>query len=229
MIEVDLQQILFWVFSISMLIAGALVITRDNLVNSAMLLIQVFLCMAGLFLLLHAFFLAVIQVLVYAGAVVVLFLFVIMLLRPEDAGAGAFSAKANGGAIVAFAALCGVAMYAAKGTVAPPVVEGAVGASGGLRDVVQPVFSQYLLPFELTALILLAAMVGVVVMSKLDAANKGQITNRLDAIDANMTSTTGVAPSGGPAAAAPSVARSASPQSPATPVAVSNLGEVAES
>jgi NADH-quinone oxidoreductase subunit J len=183
---IELQQILFWVFSVAMLVCAALVITRDNLVNSAMLLIQVFLCMAGLFLLLQAFFLAIIQVLVYAGAVVVLFLFVIMLLRPEDAKASAFSAKANAGAIVAFLALCGVTLYTASGTPAGgvlPTQGEAAPVQGGLRDIVQPVFSQYLLPFELTALILLAAMIGVVVLSKLDAANKVSAPNRLDALE----------------------------------------------
>ncbi|HEX2731044.1 MAG TPA: NADH-quinone oxidoreductase subunit J [Polyangiaceae bacterium] len=194
----EFQQILFWVFSIAMLTAGALMITRDNLVNSAMLLIQVFLCMAGIFLLLHAFFLAIIQVLVYAGAVVVLFLFVIMLLRPEDAKTSAFSPLANAGAIGTFAALCGVAMYTVSGTpAAPSVASGALAqaepAAAGLREVVQPVFGQYVLAFELTALILLAAMVGVVVMSKRDAANSLDTPNRLDAIDANNDVTTPLA------------------------------------
>jgi NADH-quinone oxidoreductase subunit J len=169
----------------------------------------------------------VIQVLVYAGAVVVLFLFVIMLLRPQDAGAGAFSAKANAGGIIAFASLCAVAMYAAKGSVPPPVVEGAAPASGSLRDVVQPVFSQYLLPFELTALILLAAMVGVVVLSKLDAANKAQSPNRLDALDAGTPQGVADAPSlpAVSAAAASAVARATQSSQPQ----VNNVGEVAES
>jgi NADH-quinone oxidoreductase subunit J len=196
---IDLQQILFWIFSISMLVAGALVITRDNLVNSAMLLIQVFLCMAGLFLLLHAFFLAIIQVLVYAGAVVVLFLFVIMLLRPEDAKSGGFSSLANAGAIVTFLSLCGVAMYASRKAVNPVLPAGELPAAGGLRDVVQPVFSQYLLPFELTSLILLAAMVGVVVMSKLDAANKASSPNRLDAMPNASPSDVGASAAAPPA------------------------------
>src|SRR5690606_1943798 len=74
---------LFWVFSALMLCAGALAITRKHLVNSAMFLIQVILCMAGLFLMLDAQFLALIQVLVYAGSVVILFLFVIMLLDDQ--------------------------------------------------------------------------------------------------------------------------------------------------
>src|SRR6185295_1225834 len=82
------MDILFYLFAGLMLICGALVVTQRNPVTSAMLLILVFFFMAGLFVLLEAFFLAVIQVLVYAGAVMVLFLFVMMLLdiRPTEKG-----------------------------------------------------------------------------------------------------------------------------------------------
>src|SRR5438876_3322315 len=76
----NLHDTLFWFFSIAMLLCGVLVIVNRNPVTSAMFLVLLFFCMAGLFVLLEAFFLAAIQVLVYAGAVMVLFLFVIMLL-----------------------------------------------------------------------------------------------------------------------------------------------------
>src|SRR5205809_5339458 len=75
-----MQDIFFYIFSVAMLFCGFLVITCRNPVNSAIFLILVLFFMAGLFVLLEAFFLAAIQVLVYAGAVMVLFLFVIMLL-----------------------------------------------------------------------------------------------------------------------------------------------------
>src|SRR5580700_2320429 len=75
-----MQDILFYLFAALTLICGALVILNRNPVNSAMFLVLSIASMAGLFVLLHAFFLAAIQVLVYAGAVMVLFLFVIMLL-----------------------------------------------------------------------------------------------------------------------------------------------------
>lgn len=167
---IDLQQILFWIFSLTMLGTAVLVITRDNLVNSAMMLIQVFLCMGGIFLLLQAFFLAIIQVLVYAGAVVVLFLFVIMLLRPDADRRIASSSVANGGAVVTFSALGAAALYVVFNLPQTPASEGnAELVAGGLRQVVQPIFSTYLLPFQLTALILLTAMIGVVVLSRKDS------------------------------------------------------------
>jgi NADH-quinone oxidoreductase subunit J len=176
----SLQQLLFWVFSVAMLAAGMLAITRSNLVNAAMLLIQVFLCMGGIFLLLHAFFLATVQVLVYAGAVVVLFLFVIMLLSPADEPRAVFGLPGIG-ALVTFALLAGAGAAAAiaAGHDAPQAaVEGAALAGttpiagGGLTDIMRALFTRYLLAFELTALILLVAMVGVVVLSKRESAER---------------------------------------------------------
>ena len=76
----NIHDILFWFFSIAMLVCGLLVIANRNPVTSAMFLVLLFVFMAGLFVLLEAFFIAAIQILVYAGAVMVLFLFVIMLL-----------------------------------------------------------------------------------------------------------------------------------------------------
>src|SRR5580658_7128293 len=79
-----MQDILFYLFAALTLICGALVILNRNPVNSAMFLVLSIISMAGLFVLLHAFFLAAVQVLVYAGAVIVLFLFVIMLLDLKE-------------------------------------------------------------------------------------------------------------------------------------------------
>src|SRR5436305_1879183 len=79
----ELADILFYVFAAMTLLCGVLVIANPfsrNPVTSAMFLVLTIISMAGLFVLLHAFFLAAVQVLVYAGAVIVLFLFVIMLL-----------------------------------------------------------------------------------------------------------------------------------------------------
>src|SRR5258706_8164217 len=75
-----MQDYLFYIFAALTVICGALIILNRNPINSAMFLVLSIASMAGLFVLLHAFFLAAIQVLVYAGAVMVLFLFVIMML-----------------------------------------------------------------------------------------------------------------------------------------------------
>src|SRR5678809_726165 len=76
-----METVLFYLFALLMLAGGAMVVISRNSVTSAMFLVATIGSLAGLFVLLHAFFLAAVQVLVYAGAVMVLFLFVIMLLN----------------------------------------------------------------------------------------------------------------------------------------------------
>jgi NADH-quinone oxidoreductase subunit J len=163
----QLQTLLFWIFSIGLLGCGALVITRHNAIHSAMFLIQLFLCTAGLFLLLEAFLLAVVQMLVYAGAVMVLFLFVIMLLRVDPAQEKTYPRIAVFGA-TALAVVLGLEFYILLRKPVTLPTEAAAVMQGGLRDVLQPLFTNYLLPFELTALIVLVAMIGVVMLSKKD-------------------------------------------------------------
>jgi NADH-quinone oxidoreductase subunit J len=161
----NLHDTLFWFFSIAMLMCGLLVITNRNPVTSALFLVALFIFMAGLFVLLGAFFLAAIQILVYAGAVMVLFLFVIMLLDIKASERRHFRILAVlGGAVVAGALAWELAII-----LSVPVKTLAAGQkelSGGLEAVVKPLFTNYMLPFEVTALILLVAMVGVVLLSK---------------------------------------------------------------
>lgn len=162
----DFNRILFWVFSSLMLGSGALALTRAHLVNAAMFFIQVILCMAGLFLLLDAQFLALIQVLVYAGSVVVLFLFVIMLLdqQAEPKRLTTEGIVAGGITFASLAALLGAIVLQHHQT--NPGLGLPAGGEVGLQDVIRTLFTHYLLPFEMTALVLLTAMVGIVVLSK---------------------------------------------------------------
>jgi NADH-quinone oxidoreductase subunit J len=160
--EVNMHDQLFWFFSIAMLLSGVLVVLGRNPVASAMFLVLSLFFMAGLFVLLEAYFLAIIQILVYAGAVIVLFLFVIMLLdlKAEDVRQfkrfGVFGALVVAGALAWKLASVVMAMPLAA---AKPVV-GTTEAMGRL------LFTQYLLPFEVTSVLLLIAMVGVVLLSR---------------------------------------------------------------
>jgi NADH-quinone oxidoreductase subunit J len=161
----NIHDILFWFFSIAMLLSGVLVITNRNPVTSAMFLVLLFGFMAGLFVLLEAFFLAAIQVLVYAGAVMVLFLFVIMLLDIKESSLRTFRVMSVvGGVIVAGGFVWELALILRE-PVKPLAPEGAT-FNAGIDEVVKPLFTKYMLPFELTALLLLAAMVGVVLLSR---------------------------------------------------------------
>ncbi len=162
-----IHDTLFYFFSIAMLLCGVLVIANRNPVTSAMFLVLLFVFMAGLFVLLEAFFIAAIQVLVYAGAVMVLFLFVIMLLDIRAAERRRFRWFALAGGII----VAGLLVWELRMILNQPVASlqtGAADLSAGLDSVVKPLFQHYMLPFQVTALLLLVAMVGVVLLSKKD-------------------------------------------------------------
>jgi len=164
-----MQDALFYMFAFVTLVFGFLVVANPfsrNPVTSAMFLVLTIVSLAGLFVLLHAFFLAAVQVLVYAGAVMVLCLFVIMLLdlKTEEQrrlkAFGVVGGLVSGGAILAiFLALL---WNAPLGAADAPTLEGGTVRLGKL------LFTQYLLPFEIVSLILLVGMVGVVLLSKRD-------------------------------------------------------------
>lgn len=163
-----LADILFYIFAFLTLVFGFLVVANPfsrNPVTSAMFLVLTIASLAGLFVLLHAFFLAAVQVLVYAGAVMVLFLFVIMLLdlRLEE------RQKIKKGAIVAGVIAVGaiLAIFAQSlKAVAPLSVPSSPTVEGSTIPLGQLLFRDYLLPFEIVSLLLLVAMVGVVLLSK---------------------------------------------------------------
>ena len=163
----DLQTILFYVFAALTLGCGTLVIANPlsrNPVTSAMFLVLTIISMAGLFVLLHAFFLAAVQILVYAGAVIVLFLFVIMLLDLKAEALrrikiyGVLAGVVSVGAILAiFLKSLGATLF---NTDSQPTIEGGTAELGKL------LFQSYVLPFEVVSVLLLVAMVGVILLSK---------------------------------------------------------------
>ncbi|HEX4646336.1 MAG TPA: NADH-quinone oxidoreductase subunit J [Verrucomicrobiae bacterium] len=158
-------DILFYLFSALPLICGALLILSRSPVNSAMFLVLTIICLAGLFVLLHAFFLAAVQVLVYAGAVIVLFLFVIMLLDLKAEQRRKINTFGAAAGIVSVVAI-GFVFWRSLADTALPVssspVEGDTLALGRL------LFTHYALPFEILSVLLLVAMVGVILLSKRD-------------------------------------------------------------
>jgi NADH-quinone oxidoreductase subunit J len=159
---------LFYIFAALTLICGVLVIANpfsNSPVTSAMFLVLTIISMAGLFVLLHAFFLAAVQVLVYAGAVMVLFLFVIMLLdlkEEQRRRIPMFMAGLGLVTVVAIAAVIigrlwnGPFVNAAD----QPAMEGTTSLLG------TKLFSDYVLPFEIVSLVLLVAMIGAILLSK---------------------------------------------------------------
>jgi len=163
-----MQEFLFYFFSIAMLFCGVLVITSKNPVNSAIFLILVLFFMAGLFVLLHAFFLAAVQVLVYAGAVMVLFLFVIMLLNIKGEEAHRLHWFGVASALIIIPLLMWELTEILKRD-DQNILATNENIIGTTKDIGRLLFSRYLLPFEIASLLLLMAMVGVIILSKKEA------------------------------------------------------------
>ena len=164
-----IQDIFFYLFAALTLLCAFLVVANPftrNPVTSAMFLVLSIISMAGLFVLLHAFVLAAVQVLVYAGAVMVLFLFVIMLLDLKEETARTFKTFGVVTGILSVGALAAIAFRAIAtsgvGTGLQPQAEGSTRLLGRL------LFTQYLLPFEIVSVLLLVAMVGAILLSKKD-------------------------------------------------------------
>ena len=160
------EDVFFYVFAALTLLCAILVVANPfsrNPVTSAMFLVLTIISMSGLFLLLHAFFLAAVQILVYAGAVMVLFLFVIMLLdlKEEQRRRIKFFGLAAGLVSVGIVVSIFIKSLASiKTNAAPPTLEGETYALGKL------LFTQYTLPFEIVSVLLLVAMIGVILLSK---------------------------------------------------------------
>jgi NADH-quinone oxidoreductase subunit J len=163
-----MSPFLFWVFASLTVIFGAAVVINRNPVASALSLVVSFLGLAALFMSLDAFFVGIIQVLVYAGAVMVLFLFIIMLLdlRAEEGRRINWLAAAAGGAVAL--ALCTqissvIRRFKPAGRSFPPLP--AFG-SDDVRNIGALLFSNYNLPFQIVAVLVLVATIGVVLLSK---------------------------------------------------------------
>jgi NADH-quinone oxidoreductase subunit J len=163
----------FYTLATLIIAFGILVITARNAVHSVIFLIGNFLCVAALYVLLHAEFLAVIQVLVYAGGIVVLYLFVVMLVNlkrpPEAHSAPQRLGKVGlviGGAVLA--ELAAILFYGfARGGWAPSVQPAAPPvAMGNVQQLGMMLYTDYLVPFEIASMLLLVAMVGAIVLAK---------------------------------------------------------------
>jgi len=164
------ETIAFYLFGVVAVAASLLVIAQRNPIYSVLLLIASFGAMSGLYVLLEAPFVAVIQIIVYAGAIMVLFLFVIMLLNLQ-AEALDLDARRGGGAGLRVAAWLGGAVLAAElawlflHVTLPPVAAAPLGY-GGAVAVARSLFTDSALPFELTSILLLVAVIGAVVLGQ---------------------------------------------------------------
>lgn len=160
------QQIAFGLMAIIMIVAALRVVTTSNVVHAALYLVIVFAGIAGQFILLGAEFTASVQVLVYIGAIVVLFLFGIMLTRarvgPDEEAPGSQR-------LIAFlvsallAVVLGATLWSAFEDTELPAER--VQRTGEVSDAI---FSTYVLPFEVVSVLLLAALIGAIVVARRD-------------------------------------------------------------
>ena len=168
---------LFFGFAALLVVCALLVVLHKNPVTSALFLVLAFSALAGIYLLLHAEFLGMVQIVVYAGAIMVLFLFVIMYLNLQhDVEVGVQTAVRRGLGWIAGAALLLVGVTLLRrgwflgpaNDVVPAMEHGNVAAIGKV------LYSRYLFPFEITSVLLLVAMVGVIVIARGRAKAPGE-------------------------------------------------------
>ena len=166
------ETVLFWVFFAGVIGAGAQVVLRRNPVHAAMSLVACFFFLAGVYVLLSAHLIAIVQVMVYAGAVMVLFVFVIMLLnlKEEELGKERVTAWKGIGAVAVAAAVGLIVVDALRTAYTGPVrdlaVEQLATGFGTVKAVGRALYLFSVLPFEVTSLLLTVAIVGAVVVAK---------------------------------------------------------------
>jgi NADH-quinone oxidoreductase subunit J len=164
------QMLVFWVLAAVGTLSALMVVTRRNPVHSALYLVVTFFTVAAVYVLLHAEFIAVVQVLVYAGGIMVLFLFVILLVevKREHGLRTVGSAHVVSSVLLTALAVGSVGAYSLAG--APDPAAGDLAAltvdGGNLETVAMMLFRYYLLPFEVISILLLVALVGAVVLAR---------------------------------------------------------------
>jgi NADH-quinone oxidoreductase subunit J len=163
-----LELILFILFAAVAAVSSVIMITRSDAVIAALFLVLNFAALAGLYLLLNAQFIAVAQVIVYAGAIMVLFLFVIMLLRPEKESIlgkkPAIKIMAMVVAGLVFIQIAYMIFFSKSGS-----LTGEAAASvkaGTVESIGRELFTNYVVPFEAAGFLLLAATIGALVLAK---------------------------------------------------------------
>jgi NADH-quinone oxidoreductase subunit J len=163
-----LANLLFYFFALLAVASAALMITRKNIVHAAVFLVTTLLATAGIFLQLEAEFLFVVQILVYAGGIMVLFVFVIMLVNLDiEMRAVRFNGQWKVAGALAFVLAMQVlmALWAGRKTFHLPAPPAAL-AVRNTETVADALFSHFMLAFEVASILLLVAMIGAVVMGK---------------------------------------------------------------
>ncbi len=163
----SIAQLLFWLLSVVAIFSALMVITSKNPVYSVLWLIVTFFAISGHYILLNAQFLAIVNIIVYAGAIMVLFLFVIMLMNLNKETEPQKNRWLKMAGAVAGGCLLLVMVAALKDTDIKQqqalVNEGSIGL---IKNLGKELFTTYVVPFEISSVLFLSAMVGAVVIGK---------------------------------------------------------------
>jgi NADH-quinone oxidoreductase subunit J len=160
-----MEMVIFFVLAVVAVAAGVGVVVQRNAVWSALFLLVNFCCLAGLYLLLNAQFVALVQVVIYAGAIVVLFLFVVMLLGMENAEETPDPRPYQriAGVLLGLLLLAGIVwalIVSVAGSVQPLI------RTDNVREIGAAMLTDFAIPFELASIVLLVAIIGAVVLAK---------------------------------------------------------------
>ncbi len=167
----SVDQLVFWVFAPLSVGAAVLMLLQRNAVHSALFLIVNFFCLSVFFLVLGSPFLFVVQIVVYAGAIMVLFLFVIMLLGVDQRESLIERLKGQRFFAIVLAVAVATEIFTAVRlgaglAKAPPAGFDAVNAGGNVKALADVLFKDYFLPFEVTSILLIIAAIAAMVLTK---------------------------------------------------------------
>jgi NADH-quinone oxidoreductase subunit J len=167
----SVTQILFWFLSVLAIFSAIMVVANKNPVHSILFLIITFFAISGHYILLNAQFLAIVNIIVYAGAIMVLFLFVVMLMNlnaesepPQKSKNLLYAGVLAGGCL-----LLVIVAAIKKADVGGQLVQMKDGDVGLINNLGKVLFTDYVFPFEISSVLFLSAMIGAVVLSKKEA------------------------------------------------------------
>jgi len=164
-----MEVLFFYLVALVAVISGVLVVTCRNPVNCALALVNTFFCLAIFYVMLHAPFMAAIQIMVYAGAIMVLIIFVIMLLNLGTISLRRYTHGVIWGSVLSALVLMLVVTVLNRGQTAGitgDITTAMVEKVGHTELIGRALFTDFLLPFEITSILLLVAIIGAVVLSK---------------------------------------------------------------
>lgn len=165
----DISSVFFALVTVVAVISALLVVTCKNPINSALSLVMTFFCLAVYYAMLNAPFMAAVQIIVYAGAIMVLIIFTIMLLNIRvDANKKSHHQVALG-SVIGIVTLMLTGLFLTRGKISQPVgdiTNAVINQYGHTELIGKAMFTDFLLPFEVTSILLLVAIVGAVILAK---------------------------------------------------------------